>query len=173
MATKFVRVPIEIDITCVNKTWFSLKTKKNVSYYVIGLYQRHGQAIVEPLEDNNPETIAEAIFKYAEKGSIVYAEEKLLPASVREFYEIYELKDGERSNGDIHVNNVKSIWKSLKRVIKQTHIHVSKKHLSLYCGEVVWRVNNRHLSPSDKFNLVLASAAVGIGKKSTYKNLIK
>lgn len=168
-----VRMPIEVDITYVNKTWFSAKKKKDVLHYVIGLFQREGEAIIRTLPDNKAETITEALLQYVEKGSMFYVEHNILPVTLSEFYEIHELKDKERSNGDVHVNHVKNMWKDLKRTIKQTHVQVSQKHLQLYCNEVAWRVNHRNLSPYDKFNLLLSASATGVEKKTTYNDLIK
>ena len=169
-----VRVPIEVDITCVNKTWFSLKKKIKVEpMYVIGIFQRQGRAIIEMIENNSQQAIEEAVLRNTEKGCILYAEENILSGSLREFYEISELKEGNRVDGDVHVNNVKNMWKDLKRVIKQTHIQVSKKHLQSYCNEVAWRINNRGLTATEKFNLLLRNSVCPDGRKSSYKNLIK
>lgn len=168
-----VRFPVEVDITCVNKTWFTLHKNKQIKedHYVIGFCQRQGNTIIAVLENNSQAAIKQAVLENVGKGAILYAEEKILCNSLREFYEISELKDGSRVDGDVHVNNVKNLWKDLKRVVKQTHIHVSKKHLELYCGEVAWRANHRHLSDSEKFELALSQIATG--NKRTYKDLIK
>lgn len=173
-----VRVPIEVDITYVNKTWFSLKKKPkaDVLHYVIGIFRRGignvpGIAIIKTLSGNNLESIEAAVLENVGTGAILYCEKNILPITLKESYEIVELQDEKHSNGDVHVNNVKNMWKDLKRTIKQTHIQVSPKHLQLYCDEVAWRINHRHLSPSDKFNLLLSQAAV-VGKRP-YKNLIK
>lgn len=174
----FIKVPIEVDITYVNKTWFSLKKKykADVRHYVIGIYQRGigdvpGVAIINTLSDNSFEVIEAAVLESIGTGAILYCEKNILPITLKESYEIVELQDGKHSNGDVHVNNVKNMWKDLKRTIKQTHVQVSQKHLHLYCGEVAWRANHRHLSPSDKFHLILNQAAM-VGKRP-YKNLIK
>lgn len=172
MGKVFIRVPIEVDITYVNKTWYSYHTKKDEKHYVIGIYQRQGQAIIKALPDNKPETIHAIMLECVEKGCMVYVEEGLLPESLKPFYEITELKTskGQYVNGDIHVNHVKNMWKDLKRVIKRTHIHVSQKHLQLYCHEVTWRVNTRDLSAMEKFNLALSNCAIPRGK-TTFKQL--
>lgn len=167
-----VRMPIEVDITQVNKTWFSLRKPVNVKHYVIGFCQREGDAIIEYIEDNDVETIVSSVLKHTQTGSILYAEEGILPEQLCTLYEIHEL-NGNRVKGDIHVNHVKNLWKDLKRVIKQTHISVSKKHLQLYCDEVAWRFNHRNLSAFEKFNLLLSNAAKGAGVKRTQKDIVK
>jgi len=169
--TKTVRLPVEVDITCVNKGWFTLKKKPNVQHFIIGFFQRNGKAIISAMPNNDPETIKEFVLKHAQQGCILYTENKMLPTEVKQLYEVYELDKDTHVNGDIHVNNVKSMWKDLKRTIKQTHVNVSQKHLQLYCDEVAWRVNHRDLSPSERFDLLLTACATG--KKRTYQDLIK
>ena len=125
------------------------------------------------MEDNKPETIQEVLTSIVEKGSMVYCESGMLPDALKDIYEISELAAQRHSDGEIHVNNVKNMWKDLKRTIKQTHIQVSKKHLQLYCDEVAWRINHQHLTTSQKFDLLLKNSSLGPGKKSTYQKLIK
>lgn len=174
MATVSVKVPVEIDITYVNKTWYSLRKQNNVKQYVIGFYQREGKAVIKVIPNNDQETIELIIIETVSEGSILYAEENIIPRTLDDMYEIYELKstEGERAVGDMHVNNVKNIWRDLKRLLKMTHIHVSKKHLQGYCTEVVWRINNKNLTSEEKFNLLLSNCAVK-DRKCSYKNLIK
>lgn len=175
MAKKYIRVPVEVDITYVNKTWFSLKYKKDVKHYIIGLFQR-GVANVNPITiikaipDNEIETIVDAVLTNAREGCILYSEAGILPEQLKTLYEVHEMKN-ERVTGDIHINNVRNMWKDLKRVIKDCHVQVSQKHLQSYCNEVSWRINHRHLSPSDKFHLLIQNS-VTIGKR-TYKDIVK
>lgn len=179
MATVLVRIPIEVDITYVNKTWFSLKKKSsNAKHYVIGIFQRGvanvpGKAIIRVLQDNTPEAITESILLLAEKGCMLYAEENILPTAIKELYTVSELKtsEGERVSGEVHVNNVKNMWKDLKRQLKRTHVWVSKKHLQLYCDEVAWRISHKHLSPIEKFDLLITMSAQS--DHTTYKKLIE
>lgn len=174
-----VRVPVEVDITYVNKTWFSIRNKKSHSKnYVLGLYQRaianvRGISIIRALPDNKPETIIKFMLDNAAKGCIIYCQENILPKPLYEIYEVHELKESDgHSKGDLHINNVNNMWKDLKRLIKREHISVSKKHLQLYCSEVSWRINHAHLSPSERFGALISSCAIKSGKTS-YKNLVK
>lgn len=171
---KTIRVPIEVDITYTNKTWYSKRPRKIDNHYVMGFFQRNpvgkGVAKILTLENNNPETIHELISKNVAAGSILFTEENLLPESLVDLYEIYELtaSDGH-ANGDLHVNNVKNMWRDLKRNIKREHVSVSKKHLQGYCDEVAWRINTSHLSPQERFEDLLSN--VGNGNHVTYKEL--
>ncbi len=56
--------------------------------------------------------------------------------------------------GDVHTNGIENLWAQLKRSIKGTHIHVSKKHLDKYLVEFECRFNIRH-SPQEMFDRLL------------------
>lgn len=171
MGKILVRMPIEVDVTYVNKTWFTLRKKSsNAKHYVIGFFQREGKAIIKTLINNDPITIKKAILENVSPGSILYAEENILPESLKTVYEVYEMGEAQTDKG-VHIAHVKNMWKDLKRNLKQVHIQVSKKHLQLYCSEVEWRINHRHLSSMEKFNLVLSNVSF-VGHRP-YKKLIE
>ena len=46
--------------------------------------------------------------------------------------------------GDVHTNSIEGFWSQIKRSIRGTHIHVSKKHMAKYLGEFEYRYNMRH-----------------------------
>jgi len=173
MATVSVRMPIEVDVTYVNKTWFSPKKPSNIRQYVIGFYQRGGMAIITSIPNNDPETIKNTVCSRVEKGAMLYAQEGILPASLNELYEVHNFQptDGRSVNGDIHINNVNNMWKDLKRQLKRTFIQVSSKHLQSYCDEVVWHINTRDLTPEQKFELLMSNCVRT--EKRTYQDLIK
>ena len=160
-----VLAPIEIDVTQVNKTWFSLRKKKSYTpQYVIGFYQRFKKSdnvVIKKLPDNKLETIDRFIREVVASGAHIYCERGVLPDSIHEGYVVHELeaKEGEHVKGDIHINNLKNVWRDLKRNIKREYIHVSPHHLQGYCDEVAWKINKRELSTSDKFTLLMQSAA--------------
>jgi transposase len=56
--------------------------------------------------------------------------------------------------GDVHTNGIENLWAMLKRSIKGTHIHVSKKHLPKYLAEFEYRFNLCH-SPQEMFDRLL------------------
>jgi len=150
--------PIEVDVTQVNKTWFANRNIGKLKHYVVGIFQREGKAIIVAIPNNEPKTVADVILKHISKGCTIYCESDVIPPSIRDYYKIHELGDGARSSGDVHINNVNNMWKDLKRQLKRTHVSVSQKHIQLYCAEVAWRINNRHLTPMEKFNKMLGLA---------------
>jgi len=49
----------------------------------------------------------------------------------------------EYARGEVHTNTIEGFWSMLKRSIRGTHIHVSRKHLPKYLGEFEFRWNSR------------------------------
>lgn len=182
MAKIQVILPFEVDVTQVNKTWFNyknIKTPKLVKdQYVIGVYRRgiynHPPVVrIIHLLDNTDESIHKALIELIVHGATIYCQKNILPKSLDEFYEIYELKEGTRVDGDLHINNLKNVWRDLKRNIKGEHVQVSSKHLQSYCSEVAWRINNAHLSPAQKLDLLISNAATGFGNNGTKRRTFK
>ncbi len=50
---------------------------------------------------------------------------------------------GEYVRGEVHTNNIESLWSLLKRGVIGTYHNVSKKYLPLYLNEFSWRFNHR------------------------------
>lgn len=172
---KAMTAPIEVDVTQVNKTWFTLKKKNDYTpQYVIGFYQRLKESdnvIIKKLPDNKPETIDRFIRQSIAPGCTIYCELGILPASIEGDYIVNELdaKEGEHVRGEIHINNLKNVWRDLKRNIKREYISVSPQHLQGYCNEVAWKINNRGLSDSERFCLGI-KLAVG-SRHMSYQEL--
>lgn len=168
------KVPIEVDITYVNKTWISNKRVKMLDsekHYVIGIYQRGGEAVITALKDNEPETIHKAIISNVSAGAELFAEQGLLPESLDDLYDIFEYPKGKHADGEVHANTVKSLWRDLKRDIKRTHVHVSQQYLNAYCASIAWNFNNKHLSHWERFEKLLALSVRT--EHRTQENLIK
>lgn len=55
----------------------------------------------------------------------------------------FALERPEYVRGEVHTANLDSFWALLKRGIMGTYHHVSKKYLSLYLAECLFRFNNR------------------------------
>lgn len=58
-------------------------------------------------------------------------------------HEIINHNQGEYGRGIYHTNTIEGFFSQLKRTIKGTHIHVSKKHLQKYVDEVAFRYMNK------------------------------
>lgn len=175
MALKNIVAPIEVDVTQINKTWYSGHKRKHPSpQYVIAFYQRIKQSDncrVKKLPDNKPETIEKFVRETISAPATIYCEQGILPLALKKDYTVEELNavGGEHVRGDIHINNVKNVWKDLKRNIKREYISVSNEHLQGYCDEVSWHINNRNLSPGERFAKMIGATANG--EHMTYREL--
>ena len=67
-----------------------------------------------------------------------------------------------------HNNTAESFNARLRRGIRGTYIHVSKKHLARYCNEMAFRWNTRMLSDSQRAEELIKGFH---GKRLTYKSL--
>ena len=71
-------------------------------------------------------------------------------------HDTVEHRAKEYARGDVHVNTLEGFWSMLKRSIRGTHVHVSRKHLPKYLGEFEYRWNMRH-APETMFERLLMS----------------
>ena len=113
---------------------------------VVGMLERDGDIIVKVVENVRRKTLHPLIEKNTEKGSTVHTDELRSYAGLNK--KGYKHKTvnhgaGEYVNGDSHVNSVEGYWSMLKRGIRSTHVHVSKKHLEKYAKEFEYRFNSR------------------------------
>lgn len=95
------------------------------------------------------------------KGSTVSTDElKSYAKLARLGYEhgaVNHAKD-EWVRGEHHTNSLEGFWSLLKRSIKGTHVHVSKRHLAKYLAEFEFRWNLRQV-PEAMFPLLLKRLA--------------
>ena len=56
----------------------------------------------------------------------------------------------------IHTNGIEANWKHLKRLIAGAYISISYDHALEYLMEYAFRFNIKHLSPIEKFNVLLS-----------------
>ena len=59
-------------------------------------------------------------------------------------------------NGVHHTNSIEGFWSILKRGIRSTHVHVSRKYLQNYANEFAFRYNNRKAG-GEMFNVMLGN----------------
>lgn len=71
-------------------------------------------------------------------------------------------------DGDVHANGAENYWSMIKRRLKDTYISVEPWHLFRYLNEHCFRFNERKLSDSERFKMVLGMVS---GKRLTYDKL--
>ena len=152
---------VEIDETWVGgvkegKGTGHAKASKTI---VLGMVQRDGKAMTAIIPNIKTKTILPIVKRHVKKGSTISTDEwyayRTLPA---EGYNHGTVEHGMKQyvKGIHHTNRIEGFWSHLKRAIKGTHIHVSKKHLHKYLVEFEYRYNMR-LNPWEMFSRLLAS----------------
>lgn len=126
---------------------------------VFGMLQRNGEVMTKVVPNSKRKTLQPLIKENIENGSTVNTDEWLAYRNLGEQgynHKMVNHAEKEYVNGDCHVNSLEGYWAQLKRSIRGTHVHVSKKHLHKYLVEFEYRYNMRS-NPSLMFDrLVLA-----------------
>ena len=133
-----------------------LEAKKN--YYqnkktLQGFVERNGNATIRVVSDLTESTINAGILRYVSKNSTLYTDdnpsyEKLPPIYNRGTVIHSKGNYVNKENKNIYTNTIESLWATFERM-KETHVHVSQKHLQNYANEAVFRYNTRKLKASD------------------------
>jgi transposase-like protein len=102
-------------------------------------------------------TLEPHILANVKKGSTVSTDELKSYAKLAR----YGFKHGavnhageEWVRGSHHTNSIEGFWSILKRSIRGTHVHVSRRHLPKYLAEFEFRWNLRH-DPAAMFPYLL------------------
>ena len=143
---------IEIDETYIGgrvrdgHMWSSNKT------ILMGMKQRGGDMITKVIPDTRRETMIPLIRKYVDKNSsIIYTDEHGTYSILKSLgykHKKVNHKQNQYAIGNIHTNTIEGYWSQLKRSIKSTHTHVSKKYLEHYAEEFKYRYNRRQFPDS-------------------------
>lgn len=114
---------------------------------VFGMVDLKGNVSAHVVTDTTGRTLKAVIDKHVKKGeeSIIVTDEWLGYSKIKEEYQhvIINHLSGEYVKGGFHNNTIEGFWSQLKRTIKGTHIHVSRKHLQKYVDEVAFRYMNK------------------------------
>ncbi len=126
---------------------------------VFGILERGGDLYTEVVPNAAGKSLIPPIVRHVPKGTRISSDEwapyRVLP-SLGYKHDTVEHRAKEYARGDVHVNTLEGFWSMLKRSIRGTHIHVSRKHLPKYLGEFEFRWNLRH-APETMFARLLMS----------------
>ncbi|MCH9053942.1 MAG: IS1595 family transposase, partial [Proteobacteria bacterium] len=126
---------------------------------VFGILERGGDLYTEVVPSAAGKSLIPPIVKHVPKGTRVSSDEwapyRVLP-SLGYKHDTVDHAAKEYARGNVHVNTLEGFWSMLKRSIRGTHIHVSRKHLPKYLGEFEFRWNLRH-APETMFARLLKS----------------
>jgi len=124
---------------------------------VFGMVERGGDVVTEVVPNVTHNTLQGIIKDHVKTGSTISTDEfksyhHLDKSGYKHGYVHHGIK--EYVNGIHHVNTLEGFWSQIKRSIKGTHVHVSRKHLPKYLGEFEFRYNMRS-TPSLMFSRLL------------------
>lgn len=126
---------------------------------VFGMLQRHGDVMTKVVPNTTHETLFAHIEANVEKPSLISTDENSAYKGLDKQGYVHRSVNHsakEYVRGDTHTNGLEGFWAMIKRSIRGTHIHVSRKHLSKYLGEFEYRYNMRH-SPELMFARLVLS----------------
>ena len=140
---------------------------------VLGMRQRGGKVIAMPIKMTDKGTIQDIIFKHIEEDTTIYTDEhRSYDGLDEEGYEHDTVNHsaGEYVDGDVHTNNIESVWAVFKRGLKGIYHHVSVKHLGRYVDEFAFRLNDGKCDnhTMDRIAAMLLGAQ---GKRLTFEDL--
>lgn len=141
--------------------------RKNKTGYVhkkaaiFAVISKNGEKIVTKVLDAdnvNGAVLKPILNQYVDRGSVLVTDtfggysglNKVFAKHVTVSHQIEEY-----SKGSYSTNRVENYWAHLARMIKGTHISVSRKHLDKYVAEHSFRYTNRH-QPEKMFDLILS-----------------
>ena len=113
---------------------------------VFGILERGGELYTSVVPSASAKSLIPHIQRQVPMGTRVSSDEWAAYRSLSKIGYVHETVDHqakEYARGDVHVNTLESFWAILKRSIRGTHIHVSRKHLPKYLGEFEYRYNMR------------------------------
>lgn len=124
---------------------------------ILGIMERGGKAIVLPIENRKPDTLTNIIRKYVVEGSTVYTDGWLGYKDLSKYYNHEWINHSEKEfvRDNATTNSIENVWRFLKTNIRGAHHSVSSQHVSKYIDEYVYKFNNRHLSPMQRFDEIL------------------
>ncbi len=120
---------------------------------LLGFVERNGNAVIKTIPDRTEGTLAAGVLRYVKPGSTLYSDDnpsyQKLPPLYNQKIVIHSKGNYvNKENKNIYTNTIESVWAVFERT-KQTHIHVSQKHLQNYANEAIFRYNTRKMNSSE------------------------
>jgi len=126
---------------------------------VMGMVERGGEVMTKVVNDCKRKTLFPIIKENVHKLSKVHTDDATYYQKLSRLGYIHDtVAHGEKEyvRGNAYTNTIEGFWSQLKRSIKGTHIHVSRKHLPKYLGEFEFRYNRRNSPISMMDELLMA-----------------
>lgn len=126
---------------------------------VFGMLERAGKVMTHVVLDVKRATLHPHLKTHITKGSTIHTDELPSYRTIDEngyTHQFVNHSAGQYAHNGVHVNGLEGFWSQIKRSIRGTHIHVSKKHMAKYLGEFEFRYNLRK-TPSQLWPRLLTS----------------
>lgn len=114
---------------------------------VMAAIQRNGGIIAEVIERSTRDEMEPIILKHIDYDTEVITDTARVFENLSEIFLAHHMVDHSKKEyvrGNIYTNTVEGFFSQLKRTIRGTHIHVSRKHLQKYVDEVAFRYMHKH-----------------------------
>jgi len=112
---------------------------------VVGLVERGGDIKAFKAENANSTTLTQLITDNVEREAKVMTDDWRGYKYIKRINDHSKVYHGRKEyvRGSVHTNTIGGFWSQLKRSIKGTYVHVSKKHMQSYINEFAFRYNLR------------------------------
>jgi len=112
---------------------------------VLGIVERGGDVLTRNVLGRTNADLVPHVARYVKVGSKVYTDEHVGYNALGMKYEHDAVNHSAKEyvRGDVHTNTIEAFWANVKRGIRGTYVHVSKKHLQTYLREFEYRHNLR------------------------------
>ncbi len=126
---------------------------------VMGMLERGGSVMTQVVENVRRVTLERHILANIQAGAQISTDELSSYAKLSQHgyrHRSVNHRLDQWVDGDCHTNGIEGFWSQIKRSVRGTHIHVSRKHLPKYLGEFEFRYNMR-ATPALMFPRLLLS----------------
>ena len=113
---------------------------------VFGMVERGGDIITRVVKNASRKSLLPHIVENVMEGSLISSDEWMSYKPLKSLgYKHRSVNHAAEQwvDGIVHTNTLEGFWSQIKRSIRGTHIHVSRKHLAKYLGEFEYRWNLR------------------------------
>ena len=128
---------------------------------VMGMKERNGPIKTQVVKDASRATLEPLIFKNVKRGSVIHTDEWAAYSHLDRLgfrHETVQHGIKQWVRGKTHTNSLEGHWSLLKRSIRGTHVHVSKRHMAKYLAEFDFRHNLRFV-PMSMFPILVGMMA--------------
>ena len=151
---------VEIDETYIGGPRDAKNGRSNIDKTaVFAMVERRGHVIAKKVEDVKKPTLFSIIDDNVDKTAKVMSDEFKTYVNLADLGYIHKTIKHQLKryvDGEISTNTIEGFFSQLKRMIRGTHIHISKKYVQQYVDECVFRYNNR-FAPEKMFDEMLSA----------------